>query len=146
MWRMFSLNSKAGITTVETLISSVIIAIVIAGVLLIYAHTVDMSKKIDYEYIATNIAKSKIERARSTVEINGFSAMTNASFGEANTRLDSNGASDPNGDFRRTTTVTTNFGGNARLTRVEVKVEYSYRGEWKTAAAVTMDTLFPDIS
>jgi len=144
--KSFKLSGKRGITVAGTRISSVIISLVIAGVLVIFAHTADMSKRIDREYIATNIAKSRMERVRSIMLVNGFSALTAADLDESNTRLGSDGAPDANGDYRRSTTVTTNFTGDPRLTRVRVVVEYIYRGEWKTNSSITMDTLFPDIT
>lgn len=144
MWKIFTLSNKKGITLVETLFSAVIIALVIGGVLLVFVHTVDMSKRINYEYAATNIAKSWIERIKSAIETSGFASITQANFGESYTKLDSNGGPDPNGNFRRSTTVNDTYG--TRLTRVTVEVEYRYRGEWETDSPIVMNTLFPDIS
>lgn len=140
-----SSNKRKGMTIVEVLFSAVIVVTVMIGVLAVIIHTVTISKLIDHDYTATNIAKTRLERARSLVETSGFSALTNADFGETDTRLDWDGAPDASGDFRRSTTVATSHGGNARLTEVEVEVEYNYRGTWKEDAAITMTTLFPNI-
>ncbi|MCQ9207620.1 MAG: prepilin-type N-terminal cleavage/methylation domain-containing protein [Omnitrophica bacterium] len=130
-------NNQKGITLIEVFLSVVIISTVMVGVLAVMIHTVTMSTLIDFDYTATNISKSRLERARSLVETSGFSALTQADFGEVDTLLGS--------DFRRSTTVTNPHASNTRLTKVEVEVEYKYRGAWKENAAVTMTTVFPNI-
>ena len=135
----------AGVTLVEILFSAGILTLVLVGTLAIFAHTVEISKKIDYEYTATTLAKGRLERARTVIDTNGFVSLTDASFGETDTVLDADGVPDDGGNFRRSTTVTTSFGGDALLTRVEATVTYRYMGEWKTNATVSMTTLFADI-
>ena len=141
---MYILNNRKGITLVETFFAASIVALVLAGVVMIFAHTVDVSRRVSLEYQATNVAKSRLERVLPLIETNGFASLTDADFGESNMRVDESGTSDTDGDFRRSTTVTTSFSADPLLTRVDVAVEYMHRGEWKTTSQITMSTAFVD--
>ena len=149
MSKMFISNNPfrrpAGVTLVEILFSAGILSLVLIGTLTIFAHTVDISRRIDYEYTATSIARGRLERLRAAIDTSGFPSLTDANFGETDTELDADGVPDTDGDFRRTTTVTTGYGGDALLTEAEITVTYRYRGVWKTGAAVSVTTLFVDI-
>lgn len=138
-------TKRSGFTLVETLFSAAIIAMVLMGVLAIFVQTVEMSKKIKYEYLATNITKNRIERARTFVETSGFAMLTAADFDETDKLLDSDGDPDIDGDFKRSTEVNTNYGGEPRLTRIGVTVIYRYKGEWKDDASVEATTIFSDL-
>lgn len=140
------MNNKKGITLIEVMASGLIIAIVIASTLLMFVHTIDMSKRITYEHQAFNLAKSKIEDIRMMVATSGFDTCTAANYDESDAVIDSKGLQNASGDFRRSTTVNVSWGGNARLTEVEVEISYRYRGEWKTAAAIEVVTLIVDIT
>src|SRR4030042_2537684 len=109
-------NSRA-ITLVETLFSVVIVSLVMVSVISVFVHTVDLSRRIDYEYTATNLAKNRIERARSYISTHGFNTLPD--LVETDTVVDSNGVSDLNGDLKRTTAVTTSYGGGGGRTRGE---------------------------
>ena len=140
MWKMFILNKK-GITLAETLVSAFIISLVFISVITIFVQTVTMSKRVDYEYNGTNLAKSRIERAKAIIASRGFDALPDLEETDTEIDIDSDGDS----DFRRSTDVTTNYNDDSRLTMVEVNVVYNIRGEWKEGAAITMSTIFADI-
>lgn len=133
---MSSCKRKDGVTLVETLFSAVILVLVVAGVLVIFVRTVDISKRIDKEYVATNLAKSRIERARTVKVTSGFDSLSGL-LDETDTIIAA--------DFKRSTTVTTNYNGNPRLTKIEVTIVYKYRGVWKDSIPVTMTTVLTDL-
>ena len=146
MLRMYILNSckrKDGVTLVETLFSAVILVLVVAGVLVIFVRTVDISKRIDKEYVATNLAKSRVERARTIKVTHGFASLVD--LNETDVIIGSDGVSDQDGEYKRSTTVTTNYNGNARLTKIEVAIVYKYRNEWKDSIAIVMTTVLTDL-
>lgn len=146
MLRMFILSSckrKDGVTLIETLFSAVILVLVVTGVLVVFVRTVDISKRIDKEYIATNLAKSRVERARTTKITHGFDSLVD--LNETDVIIDSDGVSDPEGEYKRSTTVTTNYNGSPRLTKIEATIVYKYRDEWKDSIAIAMTTVLTDL-
>ncbi len=134
---------KDGVTLVETLFSAVILVLVVAGVLVIFVRTVDISKRIDKEYVATNLAKNRIERARTTKITHGFDSLTD--LGETDTIVGSDGVPSPSGEYKRSTTVSTNYKGKTSLTKMDVTLVYKYRNEWKDSIPVTMTTVLTDL-
>ncbi len=137
------IRKKAGVTLTEVLFSAAIIALVVVSVLFVFVQTVDMSKRVDYEYAGTNIAKNRIERVRALMESSGFDSLTD--LDETDSPVNSDGVADPEGEFKRSTQVTANHLGNERLTEVDVQVVYRYRGEWKTQIPITMTAVFTNI-
>lgn len=138
-------RKKSGITLVETLFSVGIITLVLAGILTILVQTADMSRRINYEYAATNLAKNRIERARVYIQTSGFGDLTADNFDETDTILDSNGNPDAEGEFKRTTAVAVNHNNNPRLTKIDVTIIYLYRNEWRDSAATSMTTVFSNL-
>jgi len=139
-----SSDGKKGITLVEVLFSAAIISLVLIGVLVVLVQTINISRRINYEYAATILAKSRIESAMAFVESSGFDALTQGNFGETEKRLDSDGVPADTGDFLRSTTVTTNYDGNPRLTGISVEVGYIYRGA-EIDQPVNMATVLVDM-
>lgn len=135
--------NKKGTTLVEILFSAMILAMAITGILFIFVQTIDMSRRVDYEYAATNLARARMERARSFIEANGSDSLVD--FGESDTIVDANGAPNAAGDFKRSTTVTVLGSSSTAGTKFEVVVIYKYRGSWKTAIPVTLTTIFSTI-
>ena len=119
------MNQK-GITLVEVLISTAIFALVIVGIMGTLIISVDLSRKIDYEYAATNLAKKRLETARTMIKTQGF--WTLFTMEEEDILINADGMRDSDGEFVRTTKVAPNY-GNPRLTKVEVEIYYSYRGK-----------------
>jgi len=138
----FSRNKK-GVTLTEVLFSAGIIALVATSILLVFVQTVNISRRINYEYTATNLAKSRVERARTIIATSGFDSLNDLE--ETDTIIDAEGSPDPNGEFNRSTVVTANYDGDSRLAQIDVTVIYEYQDEWKTGSAITMTTVFSDI-
>ena len=146
MLRMCILNrckNKDGVTLVETLFSVLILALVVACVLVIFVRTVDISKRIDKEYVATNLAKNRLERARSIKISHGFSSLVDLE--ETDTMIDMDEPPDGVDDFKRSTTVTTNYNGNARLAKIDITVVYKYREVWKDSIPIAMTMVLTDL-
>ena len=139
MSKIFISNKKRGITLVEVLISAAILVLAITGILYVFVQTIDMSKRTDYEYVSLNLAKSRMERARNVMATSGFDSLPEME--ESETTVDAYGASDPQGEFKRTTQVTVI---DANRTEFEVTVKYKYRKSWRDDAAVTFKTMFTD--
>lgn len=130
----------------EILFSAAILGTVIVGVIAILAQTVGISTRVDHEYTAALIAKSRIERLKASLDTNGFAMLTAANFDETDTLLNADGVADNNGDFRRTTIITTGHAAEARLTRAEVTVEYRILGQWMAPQReITITTVFTSI-
>ena len=129
-----------GATLTEVLFSAVIISLVMVSIVLIFVQTVDISKRIDYEYTATNLAKNRLERARTLITTSGFDFLSD--LGETDTVIDEDGAADTEGDFKRSTLVSTNYSGDARQTYIATSVIYKYKNEWRGNAVTTMVTIF----
>ncbi len=138
-------NSKKGAGLTEVLFSVFIISTAIAGILVIFVQTIDASKRISYEYNAINLAKSRIERARTNIAANGFSSLIDLDESGSPTILDADGAPDQDGDFKRETTVTTNYNGDSRLTSIEVSIFYKYKDEWRDSYPIEIATILTDI-
>ena len=132
-----------GFTLVETLVAVSIATMVLVAIIAVFVTTIDISRRINYEYTAMNIAKSRIERARNVMETSGFDSLPD--LAETDSIVDSGGSSDQGGDFKRTTTVATTYDGDARLTQVTATVIYKYRDEWKNNAVTTLTTVFANI-
>ncbi|MDD5440466.1 MAG: type II secretion system protein [Candidatus Omnitrophica bacterium] len=130
-----------GMTLLEIMVSMIILAIVLVSIVTLMVVASGLSARINCEYTAANIAKSRVEDARGLIKTSGFTALTDAKFGETDTKLDQNGIPDENGLFRRSTTVTTNYSSNPRLTRVSVNTFYYVRGI-KSKHLTTMTTYF----
>ena len=139
------MNNPKGFTLVEVLVSSLILTLVLVGVIAVFVQTVEISRRIDYEYTAANLARSRIEFARAVVKTRGFDALTQDAFGEEDTRIDAEGKpASATGEFYRTTTVTADYDGNARLTEVKVRVSYEFQGA-RTNDSAVLDIIFADI-
>ncbi|MFH1380645.1 MAG: hypothetical protein ABIH57_00540 [Candidatus Omnitrophota bacterium] len=133
-------RKRPGFMLTGVLFSAVIMSLVLTGVLLILVNTVSISGRINADYAATHLAKARIERARTVMATNGFDALVD--LDETDTIIDSDGVSDPEGSFKRSTTISANYNGNARLTRIDVSAVYAYRGQWRNDATVAMTTIF----
>ena len=137
---MFNGVNQKGLTLVEILISVGIFALVLVGIMGTLIISVDLSRKINYEYAATNLAKKRVETARTMIKTQGF--WTLFTMEEEEVLVNADGMRDSDGEFVRTTKVDTNY-GNPRLTKVEVEIYYSYRGEETTP--FTMATIFTNV-
>lgn len=111
-------GARRGITIIETVIALMIFAICIAGFCGIVLQSRQLSDSARDHYTAVNLARSRFERART------FDFDQLHLFVESRTLTDHVGNSDPNGSFRRSTTVS-NI--NPRLIEMTVMVEIKNR-------------------
>jgi len=104
---------KQGFTLVEAVISTMLLVLVIAG----SYSLVNASSKMIYaarnHYVAINIARARLERARD------FAYTQLSSLAETNVVVDDSGNPSSSGYFRRSTLVNTNY--QTGLTKVEVR-------------------------
>ncbi len=119
---MLKLRNPKGATLIETLGSVLIFMIGIEALLAVYFQSVNMGKRSEYAYTAYNLARNHIER----LKVGTFSDI--ASAVESNELINSDGDPDPSGQYLRTTTVATNYSGNANLTQVTVSISWLNRG------------------
>lgn len=127
-------KSKLGVSLLEVVIAVMVTSIVIVGVLSLYYQSVLVTKKMNQLFIATNLAKSRLERIKNLE----FDQLPFAE--ETDTQLDQNGNADLEGKFLRNTTISTNYNGNADLTSASVTVNFEVKGEWSTNP-VTLTTV-----
>lgn len=127
--------SAAGFTLVEVAIAVSIFTIVLAGILGLYYQSVLVTKKMNQVFIATNLAKNRLESLYNLE----FDSISTAE--ETDTLLDEEGNTDANGKFKRTTTVATQYEGHSDLTQVTVTVDYEVKGEF-SGNPVTLITVY----
>ncbi len=112
------LNAKnQGFTLVEAVISAVILAFAIAGSYALIIRSASMIRASRNHYVAVNLAKDRIERARS-VPYSQLILLT-----ESRLVVDDSGTPCSTGDFCRTTTVNTNYQSGVTLITVNTEVK-----------------------
>jgi prepilin-type N-terminal cleavage/methylation domain-containing protein len=119
--RVLQDRSRSGFTLTEVMVASTIMMIFIAGFLSAFImgmRTLDMSIN---HYRASAIARNRIQRARSF----DYDSLTLLEESEA--RIDQYGNSDPNGTFRRSTSITTNTATAPHTIQIEVGVRFPTR-------------------
>lgn len=126
---------QRGMSLVEVAIAVAITAIVVSGILALYYECVLVTKKMNQLFIATNIAKSRLERVRN-VEFDSIPFVA-----EMDTYVDNEGNSIASGEFVRNTSVSTNYSGDADLTQVTVTVDYRIKGQF-SGKPVTLTTVY----
>lgn len=140
---MFILSNKIkGVTLTEVVFSSAIIALVMVSVIVIFVQVIGISKRVTCDYTATNLAKSRLERARRIIDTRGFDFLTDLT--ESDRVLNADGTPDEDGEFIRTTTITHPYNGKERLAHIFVSVYYTFKGK-KSNTPVVMTTIFADI-
>ena len=118
------LPSARGITLVETMASIFLFSLVLGAILEMAIQNTTMGVRSENAYRAYNLAKNHIETLKSLP----FGSL--ASAAESNTLLDSSGVSDPDGAFKRTTTVTTNYTSDANLVQITTSVDYKVKNQF----------------
>lgn len=129
------LNGKnKGFTLVEAVISTVILAFAIAGSYALIIRSASMIRSSRNHYMAVNLAKDRLERARSVP----YSQLIMLS--ESQLAVDDTGTPSSTGDFRRTTTVNTNYQSGITLITVNTEVKSlktrSFDGEAEPVSAL----------
>ena len=93
-------DSRRGTTLVETMIAIMILGGTVGGACHMTVLAKGISDQAREHYQAINVARNQLERMR----VLGFDQLS--ACAEAEVRVDSNGAVNPNGHFRRTTSIT----------------------------------------
>ena len=117
---------KKGMTLTEVIMAVALTALCIGGILAVIIQWLGLTQSTDNVYIATNIARSRIEKARGTRIDQGY--INISTLQETDTLVDEEGLSPLNGnlDFKRSTAIdTATYPG---LTKVTVSVKYK-RGQ-----------------
>lgn len=128
------MSKKGGFTLLEVIVAISVFGIAISSLLAVYTQAATVSKRSDYAYTAYNLAKNHIERLRASA----FSSLSQAA--ETDTRINRDGEPDEAGEYLRSTTVTTSYGSDANLTRVDVSVYYEFR-KVKSPQAMSLSTV-----
>lgn len=113
---------QKGTTLIEVMGSVMVFMIGVTAMMSVYLASMRMSKESGYAYTAFNLAKKHIETLRAT----SFNDLAVAA--EQDVVLDAEGNADPDGEYHRSTTVTTPYSGHADLARVTVSVQYTLHG------------------
>ena len=108
---------RDGFTIVETVFSIVMLMMVMAGAYKIITATASLNRVVRNHYVATNLAKNRLERARN------FPYADLPLLAENMVLINDNGVPNTDGRFRRTTAVNTNYtvGVTAIIVTVDIK-------------------------
>ncbi len=109
--------ARRGVTYVEILVALLVLAVVMVGGYRIIVAMARLRQSVHNHYSAVVIANNRIERAKNM----SFSDLN--LLAEDKVPITAAGVPDANGPFTRTTVVEPNYGGNPRITRIEVTVE-----------------------
>ena len=115
-------RGRQGLTVVEVMIAIMIFSICIGGICWLVVMAKNVSDQARDHYIASNIAKNRIERGR-TIEFNALEQ-----FEADQVLVDEMGAADETGMFRMTTSVS-NI--NVTVKEVIVNVDIRDRRTWE---------------
>ncbi len=126
----------SGMTLVETMVAILVFGLLLGGMMNITVASITAGKRAEFAYNAYNLAKNHIE----TLKALPFSSLTNAA--ETDTYLDNAGVPDDEGNFKRTTTVTTNYTGDANLVQVQVQVDYRIKGAFANKPTTLTSVIF----
>ncbi len=127
---------QGGMTLVETMVAILVFGILLGGMMNITAASITAGKRAEYNYNAYNLAKNHIETLKSLP----FSNLTSAA--ETDTYLDASGTPDINGNYKRTTTVSSSYSGDANLVQVQVQVDYRIRGAFAGKPTTLASVIF----
>ncbi len=131
--------NKKGMSLVEVIVALALLVLSIGSILGVLIQNMNTGRTIDYSYVATNLAKNRIERLREVRRDRGYADLAN--WGETDVAIDRDGVPDNEGDFQRTTIVDAAYGTN--LTQVTVQVKYAPRGVFVTAQTELITLLSP---
>ncbi len=128
-------------TITEVVIATFLILGVLSSAYLLIVKATELSRSARRHYVAISLAKNRVERARN------FLYADLKLLAETDLTVDENGNPDPNGGYRRTTIVDTNYaaahGLPSDLTEVVVTVKIrNPRTGLFTADQETIQTLF----
>ncbi len=130
---------KSGFTLIEVVIAIMILAMCIGGLCQLFVNVHQLSEMSRSHYVAINIAKNKIERAKTL----GYTDLYLLS--ENDGIVNSSGAADPDG-FYKVNTVVQPSGSNLMeiVVTVDIKsrLHLDFRGEQEEARTYMADIKF----
>lgn len=132
----FHREFRRGISLVEVVTAIALIALSVGGIISLLVQNMGLGQSIDYTYVATNLARSRIERIKTFARDMGYTALPESA--ESNTVIDRNGVPTTNGDFKRTTLIDDTYATG--ITKVTVRVYYKIRNAF-TSQPVELVTL-----
>ena len=124
-------------TLTEVVIASFLILLVMTSSYSLIIKSSELSRSARSHYIAISLAKNRLERARNFL-YNDLKLMA-----ETDLNVNDNGNPDPEGRFRRTTTVNTNYAPGLTEVIVTVKIRNPHTGLF-TPDNETIRTLFTE--
>lgn len=130
---------KSGFTLIEAVVSAVLLALVIAGSYTLLVRSAALIRAARNHYIAMNICKARIERAR------GFNYYQLSLLTETNLVVNDDGTPLSSGDYRRTTNISTNYQQGLTLMTVVTEIKSlkprQFVGENESSAALFTEYL-----
>jgi prepilin-type N-terminal cleavage/methylation domain-containing protein len=130
------MKSRSGLTLIEVIIAIAIFAVFVGGACAVVIAARQLNELARDRYIAVNLAKNRLERART------FPFDQLSSFDESNVQIDSVGDPSNNGNYRRSTTVSN---VSASLIEMSVAVEIRDRKTLQfEGQAETVSSMFAD--
>jgi hypothetical protein len=108
------LCGRSGVSLVEAIVAIALFALCIGGICAVVMNARQLGDMARDRYVAANLAKGRLERARS------FDFDQLQLFKESAVVLNASGNIDPNGDYRRTTTISNVM---ARLAEISIRVD-----------------------
>ncbi len=133
------MKRNKGVTLTECLVATAFMMLALGGMLALFVQNSRAGKIVDYSYVATNLAKNRVERIREVRREQGLAVLS--SLAETDVLIDRNGVADTNGDFKRTTLIDTGYGTN--LVKVTVQVNYKIRGSWNSLPVELVTVVCP---
>ena len=117
---------RGGFTIVETVFSIVMLMMVMAGAYKIITSTASLNRVVRNHYVAANLAKNRLERARN------FPYADLSLLAESLVVINDNGVPSTDGRFRRTTAIDTNHAAGVTAIVVTVDIKNLRTGIFST--------------
>ena len=127
-------GKRRGFTIIEALIAITVMALVMGGAYSLIIQAMHMSRSARDHYVAVNICKNRLERARN-FQYSDLRFLT-----ESLMVVDDNGNPTVSGNFRRTTTINTNYAANLTQMSVSCQIRNYRTGGW--GASETVSSLY----
>jgi len=132
-------SDKTGFSLTEAIVSMALLAIVIAGSYSLIVSSASAIRSARNHYIAVNIGKARVERARN------FNYGDLNLLAESDVVIDDNGNPLSGGDFRRSTTVNTNYQPNLTCITVDTEIRdrktKKFKGDKETVSGLFTEYL-----
>lgn len=137
---MEKVHKNSGLTLVESIVAVCIFGIAIAGMCALVVSARELSDRARLHYTAINIAKNRVEKARTL----NFSMLD--LFQENGVVVDYNGNPDPNGAFKRNTVISnvaTNLVEIIVTVDIRNRVTLGFAGENETVRSYLTEYIVP---